>query len=82
MQGEVRKLEQSVRELTIAVRQLTEAVHAAKAPTRQSPSRLNNVHLSEGPKTVCRDVNCNVINSGSTVCDHTIARYRSEYDCG
>ncbi len=80
MQGDIKKLEQSVRELTIAVRQLTVAVHAVNAPT--SSSTLNNFHLSEGPTTLCRDVNCGVINSDATVCDHTIARYRSEYDCG
>lgn len=81
MSLEIRKLEQSISELTVAVKQLTASINADR-PSVGHFSRLNNSHLSEGPKSVCRDANCGVINRGSTLCDHTIARYQSEYDCG
>jgi hypothetical protein len=79
---EIRKLEKSILELTDAVRQLTASVNAAKFSNGHHHSPLNNFHLSEGPKSICRDVNCGVIHSDSTLCDHTIQRYQSEYDCG
>jgi hypothetical protein len=78
---EIRKLEQSISDLTDAVKQLTASIQAARSSAGHH-SPLNNFHLSEGPKSVCRDANCGVINRGSTLCDHTIARYRSEYDSG
>lgn len=79
---EIRKLEQSVAKLTDAVRQLTASFNAAKSVNGHPDSPLNNFHLSQGPKSICRDVNCGVLNSDSTLCDHTLARYQSEYDCG
>ena len=81
MNGEIETLEKSISELTVAVKQLTAAINAANTASHQL-SPLNNFHLSEGPKSVCRDSNCGVINSDSILCDHTIARYQSEYDCG
>ena len=77
---EIRKLEKSICELTDAVKQLTVSIDASQSSTNHS--RANNFHLIEGPKAVCRDANCGVINSDSTTCDHTLARYQSEYDCG
>ncbi len=82
MNGETGELKKSISELTEAVKQLTAVINAAKSTARHQLSPLNNFHLSEGPESVCRDSNCGVINSDSTLCDHTIARYRSEYDCG
>jgi hypothetical protein len=80
--GEIGTLEKSISELTDAVKQLTAVINAAKSTASPHISPLNNFHLSEGPKSVCRDSNCGVINSDTILCDHTIARYRSEYDCG
>lgn len=80
MNGEIGNLEKSIYALTEAVRQLTAAVNASKPSA--NPSRMNNFHLIEGPKAVCRDANCGTINSNFTTCGHTLARYQSEYDCG
>ena len=79
---EIRKLEKSILGLTDAVKQLTASLNTTKASNGYPPSPLNNFHLSEGPKSICRDVNCGAINSDSTLCDHTRKRYQSEYDCG
>jgi len=78
--SEIRKLEKSICELTDAVKRLTASINASQPSTNHS--RVNNFHLIEGPKAVCRDTNCGVINSDSTTCGHTLARYQSEYDCG
>ncbi len=80
MNREIRKLEKSIAELTDAVKQLTTSLNAHRPYANHS--RENNFHLTEGPKAVCRDANCGVINSDSTTCDHTLARYQSEYNCG
>lgn len=80
MNRDIRNLEKSIYELTDAVKQLTASIHASK-PSANLP-HSNNFHLIEGPKAVCGDANCGVINSGCTSCDHTLQRYRSEYDCG
>ena len=76
---EIRKLEKSICELTDAVKRLTVSINASQPAANHS--RANNFHLIEGPKAVCRDADCGVINSDSTTCDHTLARYQSEYDC-
>ncbi len=80
MNGDIGKLEKSIFELTEAVRQLTASINASRPSANHS--RMNNFHLIEGPKAVCRDANCGVINSDSTLCDHTRARYQSEYGWG
>jgi hypothetical protein len=80
--AEYRKLEKSILELTDAVKQLTVSLNAAKSSNGHHHSPLNNFHISEGPKPICRNVNCGVIQSDSTLCDHTLQRYQSEYDCG
>ena len=66
MNSEIRKLEKSISELTDAVKRLTASINAVKHSASHISS-LNNFHLLEGPKSVCRDVNCGVINSDSNL---------------
>jgi len=80
MNREIRKLEKSICELTDAVKRLMASLNVPKPIARHSPAE--NYHLIDGPKAVCRDANCGVINSDTTTCEHTLARYQSEYDCG
>ena len=80
MDREMKALEKSICELTDAVKQLTASMHVSKPSTNHFPA--NKFRLIEGPKELCRDENCGVINSDSITCDHTLARYRSEYNCG
>lgn len=86
MELEIKKLEKAVCDLTAAIRVLTVSINAQKSngnhprPTKPFPIVVNDP--IDAPNTVCTDANCGVINSGTITCDHTLARYQSEYNCG
>jgi hypothetical protein len=86
MELEIKKLEKAVCNLTLAVTALTASINAQKfngnhpRPTESSLAVRNDP--IDVPKTVCPDTLCGVINSETTTCDHTLARYQSEYNCG
>ncbi|GJL79111.1 MAG: hypothetical protein NPINA01_21000 [Nitrospinaceae bacterium] len=86
MELEIKKLEKAVCDLTAAIKALKVSIDGSKYKGKplgenQVLSMPNNPSI-EGPKTVCTDTDCGVINSRVATCDHTFERYRSEYNCG
>ncbi len=85
MELDIKKLEKAVCNLTIAITALTASINARKFNGHlklAKPSRAIHNDLIDMPKTVCPDILCGVINSEAITCDHTLARYQSEYNCG
>lgn len=86
MELEVEKLEKAICHLTNAVMSLTASIKAQKfngAHTQPAESSLAVPSVAmDLPKTVCPETHCGVINSETITCDHTLARYQSEYNCG
>lgn len=86
MELEIKKLGKAVCDLTVAITALTVSLQAQKYngnppwPNKSFPI-IHNYPI-DAPNTICTDANCGVINSGTITCDHTLARYQSEYNCG
>jgi len=81
MELEIKKLEKAVRDLTVAIAGLTASINAQKINGNRLRPIVHNGPI-DLPKTVCTDTLCGAINSENNTCDHTLARYRSEYNCG
>jgi len=86
MELEIKKLEKAVSELTAVVKVLMASINARKFngnyPRSTESSLAGHNGSIDVPKTVCPDTLCGVINSEIITCDHTLARYQSEYNCG
>ena len=85
MELEIKNLEKAVWELTHAVTKLTASIQAFRSKESHiHPAESSTVskNATDVPKTVCSETQCGAINSETITCDHTLARYRSEYDCG
>lgn len=86
MELEIKKLEKAVSELTAVVKVLMASINARKfngnhPRSTESSLAVHNDSINV-PQTVCPDTLCGVINSETITCDHTLARYQSEYNCG
>lgn len=85
MELEIKKFGKAICDLTDAITVLTVSINALKSngnhprPTKSFPI-IHNRPI-DAPRTICTDTNCGVINSGTVTCDHTLARYQSEYNC-
>ncbi len=86
IEAEIKKLEKAVFKLTEAIQELTSTLqspgNSGKASKAVPTAHNGNRSSTPGPKSVCLDTHCGAINSDSITCEHTLARYKSEYLCG